>query len=108
MKAVRTNGKDPRLNVYRLTRIARDMTASEIAEKLGVTRGYVYAIEKGDREPSLSAMARYAEAVRVDVNTMFMLRETCLSADGFQPAMIAVLSELIRQDEQNTALSHGR
>lgn len=49
--------------LIRRTRIAREMTAQEVAERAGMSRGLVHRIEKGDLGASIGAAFEVAAVV---------------------------------------------
>ena len=53
--------------VLRRMRKAREMTRAELAAKVGVSPGYVRAVEKGRTEPSPAAFAKLAEGLGVSL-----------------------------------------
>ena len=63
------------VNAVRRHRLARDITQSELAELLGVTRQTVLSIEKGKYTPSVGLALRLAEIFAVSVETLFQLNK---------------------------------
>ena len=63
------------VNAVRRQRLARDITQSELAELLGVTRQTVLSIEKGKYTPSVGLALRLAEIFAVSVETLFQLNK---------------------------------
>jgi ribosome-binding protein aMBF1 (putative translation factor) len=53
--------------VLRRMRKAREMTRAELAAKVGVSPGYVRAVEKGRTVPSPAAFAKLAEGLGVSL-----------------------------------------
>jgi putative transcriptional regulator len=62
-------------NTVRRHRLTRDMTQSQLAELLGVTRQTVLSIEKGKYTPSIALALRLAEVFTVSVETLFQLNK---------------------------------
>jgi putative transcriptional regulator len=62
-------------NAVRRHRLAKDMTQSELADLLGVTRQTVLSIEKGKYTPSIALALRLAEVFDVSVETLFQLNK---------------------------------
>lgn len=56
---------DKNLNIFRMLRIARDVSSREIAEKLRVTPAYISLIESGKKKPSTRLIKDYAEVLGV-------------------------------------------
>jgi putative transcriptional regulator len=63
------------VNAVRRHRLARDITQSELADLLGVTRQTVLSIEKGKYTPSIGLALRLAEIFEVSVETLFQLNK---------------------------------
>jgi putative transcriptional regulator len=63
------------VNAVRRHRLTRDITQSELAELLGVTRQTVLSIEKGKYTPSVGLALRLAEIFDVSVETLFQLNK---------------------------------
>jgi putative transcriptional regulator len=63
------------VNTVRRHRLTRDITQSQLAELLGVTRQTVLSIEKGKYTPSIGLALRLAEIFGVSVETLFQLNK---------------------------------
>ena len=59
-------------NLRRL-RNERDITQEDFATDSGFDRGYISGVERGVRNPSVTVLARIAEALNVDVSELFDL-----------------------------------
>lgn len=55
-------------------RTARGLTQEELAEKVGVTRQTIIAIEKGNYTPSVLLALKLSEAFKTRVEDLFSLR----------------------------------
>ena len=58
-------------HVRRLRFDANEMTQQELADKIGVTRQTIVAIEKGSYSPSLELAFRIARAFQVTIEDVF-------------------------------------
>lgn len=90
-----------RNNVYRLLRIARDMKTREVAKLVGVSHVYINAIESGKSEPSLDRFSAYAKALKVDINTLFYLRDLKYEEGTFEGYLKRILEVVIDLDDKN-------
>jgi len=63
-------------NLIKVERARCDMSQSELAEAVGVTRQTVYAIEKSKFTPSVLLAFKIAKKLNVDVNYLFSLEDT--------------------------------
>ena len=60
-------------NTLKVHRAIHDLTQAELAERAGVTRKSVNAIETGNMVPSILLALRLARALAVSVDTIFSL-----------------------------------
>lgn len=61
-----------RLHVHRAE---RRITQQHLADAVGVTRGTIIAIEKGNYNPSLELAFRLARYFNTDINSLFSIEE---------------------------------
>ena len=59
-------------NTLRVQRAIRDLTQAELAERAGITRKSVNAIEAGRMVPSILLAIKLARALGVTVETLFI------------------------------------
>lgn len=62
-------------NIRRLRFFADEMTQQQLAEKVGVSRQTILAIEAGKYSPSLELAFRIADAFGVEINEVFGYEE---------------------------------
>ena len=60
-------------NTIRVQRAIRDLTQAQLAEKAGITRASVNAIEGGRMVPSVRLALKLARALDVSVDDLFQL-----------------------------------
>ena len=60
-------------NIRRLRFDLDEMTQQELAEKVGVTRQTIVAIEKGNYSPSLELAFRFARVFNVPLEQVFFI-----------------------------------
>ncbi|MBN1150832.1 helix-turn-helix transcriptional regulator [candidate division WOR-3 bacterium] len=64
------------INKIKLFRLIKDdMTQRELAEKAGVTRQTIIAIEKGSFNPSVKLALKISKILEADVESLFFLEE---------------------------------
>lgn len=61
-----------RIHVHRAE---RRITQQQLADAVGVTRGTIVAIEKGNYNPSLELAFRLARYFNTDINSLFRIEE---------------------------------
>ena len=69
-------------NTLRLQRAMRDLTQADLAERAGVTRASVNAIEGGRMVPSIFLALKLARALTVSVDDLFSLVEEQPCGEG--------------------------
>lgn len=84
--------------MYYIARRIRNLKATEIAGKVGVTAAYIYKVEAGQSEPSLNRITKYAEALRLDMTTFFRLRECCKQDKPFEQLISEAAEIIVRYD----------
>ncbi len=52
-------------------RRARRLTLADVAERIGVTKGYLSKVERGLAAPSMAVLIRWCEALEVPVGSLF-------------------------------------
>lgn len=62
-------------NLIKVERARHDLTQAELAEKLGVSRQTIHAIEKNKFNPSVSLALKMARFFKVTVEYLFSLEE---------------------------------
>ena len=62
-------------NLIKVERARLEISQSDLADKVGVTRQTVYAIEKNKFTPSVILAFKIAKELKVDINYLFTLEE---------------------------------
>jgi putative transcriptional regulator len=55
----------------RTARVARDLTQAELAERVGVTRQTIVALEKGNYNPTIQLCLRVCKALGKSLDDLF-------------------------------------
>ena len=58
-------------NLIKVERARLDMSQTDLAERVGVTRQTIYAIEKNKFTPSVVLAFKIAKELKVDINYLF-------------------------------------
>lgn len=86
-------------------RRAKKMTQLELAKKVGLSASAVAMYERGEREPNIEIIRRYAEIFGVDINTLFCLKTTPVKIPvlGYVAAGIPLeaITEILDYEEIN-------
>ncbi len=89
-------------NVYKLLRIASNMSMKELAEKMGVSPAYVSEVEKGKRIPSNALRKKYSEVLNVKESTILYFDEENREKEPtFQSLLLQILEKLVRGKESD-------
>lgn len=72
-------------NTLRVQRAIRDLTQAELAERAGVTRKSVNAIEAGRMVPSVLLALKLARVLGVSLETLFSLVDPSAASQFDQP-----------------------
>lgn len=80
----------------KLLRVRHDMTQTELAKKLGITRSSVNAWEMGISVPSTQYVIELAHIFNVSSDYLLGIKQTAaINVEGLSDKEVAVLSELI-------------
>ena len=83
---------DDPLNVFKLTRIARNLTVKDVAIQLEVTPAYINAIEKGEKFPSSKLLRCYAKVLNVPADILLTFEPTDTSKSmAFERTLLRLL-----------------
>ncbi len=63
------------VNRLHVLRAEKRITQQQLAEAVGVTRGTIIAIEKGNYNPSLELAFRLSKYFDTDINSIFKIEE---------------------------------
>ena len=91
------------LNIFRLLRIARDMSVKELSEKLLVTSSYINSIEKGDRIPSERLIQDYARICRVDIRIIENFAKNINGKSSFEHLLLSLLEKICESDKNKNS-----
>jgi len=63
-------------NLIKVERTRLEISQSELADRVGVTRQTIYAIEKGKFTPSVILAFKIAKTLNADINYLFTLEDS--------------------------------
>ena len=63
-------------NLIKVERARYNLSQTDLAEKVGVTRQTIYAIEKGKFTPSVILAFKIAKVLNVNINELFEMEES--------------------------------
>lgn len=79
----------------RLIRIFHDLTQTELATKLGVSKSHLSGIESGDKQPSLGLLARYSEVFDLPLSSIIFFAEHISDDNIAEKARMFVASKVV-------------
>lgn len=59
----------------KLLRVFNELSQTEMAQKLGVTKSWISEIENGHKEPTLSLLQSYAEVLDIPLSSILFFSE---------------------------------
>lgn len=62
-------------NIFYLLRVAKNLSANEVADMVGVARSYIHAIESDEKKPSSQLIKKYAAVLEVDEEVILTYHE---------------------------------
>jgi len=62
-------------NLIKVERARLDISQGDLAERVGVTRQTIYAIEKNKFTPSVELAFKIAKELKIDINDLFIHEE---------------------------------
>ncbi len=83
-------------NVLKLLRIAKNMSAKELATKMKVSSTYVSEVESNNKNPSLEMLSRYSEALNVSKSTiLYFDEEGEKNGYNYQQLLLTILQKIV-------------
>lgn len=79
----------------RLIRLFHEMTQTDLAGRLGISKSHLSGIEAGDKTPSLDLLNRYSEAFDVPLSSIMFFAEHVNDEDTSQTARTLVASKVV-------------
>lgn len=91
MNIVENQKCDNDVNIFKLMRIARGVTARQLAEELDVSPSYIHAIEKGERQPSEKLYNDYLLALKFDENIIETFNKQSRKYNSYERLLYCLL-----------------
>lgn len=82
-------------NVYKMLRIAMDLSVDELAEQLDISRSYIFAIENKGIEPSEKIIKLYSNFFGINKDTLIDLQKN-RDSKTFPRLMLDILNEIVK------------
>jgi transcriptional regulator with XRE-family HTH domain len=82
-------------DALRLMRVFHDMTQTELASSLGISKSHLSEIESGKKNPTLSLLDRYGEVFGVPTSSILFFSENMENASAGEKARTLVSSKIL-------------
>jgi len=79
----------------RLIRMFHDLSQTEGAEKLGISKSYLSEIENGRKEPSLQLVKRYADVYELPISSIMFFSESVARGAPYEEARRFVANKIV-------------
>ena len=89
------SGSNNTTNIYRLLRLARGKTVSELSRLCGLNQSYISQIEAGKKKPSVQTKLKLAEALRVSPALFDTFTFPEKGPNFFERALLKLLTLLV-------------
>ena len=84
-------------NVLKSLRLIRDFTIKDLAERMGVSAGYISEVETNKKKPSLDMISKYGEALGVQPQTIVFFNEEGKKSNyNTQKLLLNILQEIAK------------
>ena len=83
-------------DALRLLRIFHDMSQTDLAEKLGVSKSLLSQIESGGRRPTLDLLEGYAAAFKLPVSSILFFSEQLESNKLSERTRVKVADKILK------------
>lgn len=90
MSEIRTKGE-----VFRLLRIAQDMSISQLSERTHISKSFISEIEKGIKEPSEKTIESYCNGLNISKKQLnYMLNNFGNKKYTYQKVLFEILKKI--------------
>ena len=81
-------------NIFRLLRIAHDMSVSEVAASAQLSASFVRAIENGEKQPTVKTVNALAQVYHMKGSDILALMEDTETVTGYENRLMRILMRL--------------
>ena len=95
----------------KLVRQFHNLSLTELAERLGVSKSYLSQIEHGHKKPSLDLLEAYASAFKMPLSHLLLFAENVGATDPASRVKLAIVGKalkMLRWIEEVTEEDRGR
>lgn len=81
--------------ILRLLRIANDLSISELARRMSISKSYITEIEKGIKNPSNSILERYSKELNISKKNLdYILKEFSKEHLPYKKLLLSILEKI--------------
>ena len=83
----------------RLVRVFHDLSQTQLAERLGISKSYLSELESGKKTPSLEILQKYAESFSMPLSSLLFFSENVESPTRSERARAAIATKALKMLE---------
>ena len=80
----------------RLIRVFHDLTKSQVADRVNLSRSYITELESGSKKVTLEVLEKYAEAFNLPVSHLMLFAERAEKGGASENARVTVAGKVLK------------
>jgi transcriptional regulator with XRE-family HTH domain len=80
----------------RLVRVFHDLSVTELAERLNLSKSYISELERGQKKVSLDVLQRYSEHFKIPMSSLMLFAERTSNPDPPEKARLFVAEKVVK------------
>lgn len=92
----------------RLVRVYHDMTQTEVAERVGLSKSYISGIESGEKNVSLAVLEKYASTFDIPVSSLMLFAERAVDGGRADAVRVFVADKALKMLDWIATISEYR
>jgi transcriptional regulator with XRE-family HTH domain len=80
----------------RLVRVFHDLSKSEVAERVGISKSYVSELEHGNKNVTLDVLNKYAKTFNIPVSSLMLFAERAAGTAPAENARVFVAEKTLK------------
>ena len=89
----------------RLIRVFHDMSQSDVAENLGLSKSYISELEHGHKKPSIEVLEKYSNFFRIPLSSLLLFAEKAEKADFSEKSRVFAADKVLKMLDWIEAIS---
>jgi transcriptional regulator with XRE-family HTH domain len=82
-------------DALRLVRVFHDLSQTELAERLSISKSYLSEIESGKKTPTLEIMQKYADSFNMPLSSLLFFAENLENPTKAERMRVAIASKAL-------------